>query len=283
MRFLTVLFNIALLICPCALCYGQLSFSSVNGEGGYAAMRGQFVLNLDNGFSLIPSGGYYRTTDKEEDVTGAAGKVALDVEYALSDYMIASLGGYYIPRRMGFEGQGYHGHLKTFLCYHCGWLKNPYLQAGFEERLYDITAYADGRSYPGHFRTQAPVVMAEIGSELGKFFVQARYDKVIKYNHRPPTGIASNWTEIPFMTAIVQGFVRDIASARITYRASWITPYVVYARYKYMEHSDYTVSVAGGLALHWGQSIFSGGVEVFEQNREQNRRTYFSMSASTTF
>ena len=216
-------------------------------------------------------------------MTGAAGKAALDVAYALSDYVTASVGGYYIPRRFGFESQGYRGQLKTFLCYHCGWLKNPYVQIGAEQRFYDITAYADGRSYGGHFHTQAPVVTAEVGSELGKFFIQARYDKVIKYSHRPPAGIASSWTEIPFMTAIVQGFVRDVAAARVEYRTHWITPYAVYARYKYMEYSDYTVSVAGGLSLHWGRSTFSGGVEIFEQNRERNRKTYFSMSASTTF
>ena len=106
---------------------------------------------------------------------------------------------------------------------------------------------------------------------------------MIKYNHKPANELVSNWTEIPFMTAIVQGYVRDVAAARISYRTRWITPYAVYARYKYLAYSDYTVSVAGGLALHIGKSTFSGGVEIFEQNREENRKTYFSLSASTEF
>ncbi len=283
MRFLRTLISLVLLLCPCAFCYGQLSFSSVSGERGYAAMRGSYVWNLDNGITLIPAGGYYRISDKEEDETGATGKGALSVQYDLNDALAISMTAHYIPRRMGFENMGYLAGAQYALCYLCGPFKNPYVRVQGGQSFYDITAYADGRGYPGHFHTTATLAIAELGSELGKFFLQARYDKVIEYSHRPAADLAANWTEIPFMTAIVQGFVSDIASARVAYRTSWITPYAVYARYKYLAYSDYTVSVAGGLAIHWGKSTFSGGVEVFEQNREENRKTYFSLSASTEF
>lgn len=275
-------FLLVLLICPWVYSYGQLSFATVNGERGYAAMRGSFVWEMDNGIILRPSGGYYRISDKEEE-TGASGKAALDVLYPLNDEVTVFAGISYIPRRMGFENKGYRAGGQYNLCYHCGPFKNPYLRAFFGQTFYDLTAYSDGTSYPGHFRTVANEAAAELGSELGKFFIQAQYHKVIKYNHRPPNNIVSNWTEIPFMTAIVQGFVRDIAAARITYRTRWITPYAVYARYKYLSYSEDTVSIAGGLTLHLGKSTFSGGVEIFEQNREENRKTYFSLSASTEF
>ena len=283
MRFISALISLVLLICPCALCYGQVSFSSVNGERGYAAMRGNFTWDLDNGFILRPSGGYYRISDKEEDETGALGKAALDVGYELNDNWLVFIGGHYIPRRLGFANYGYRVGSRYNLFYRWGAFKNAYVQGSAGQSFYDITAYASGETYPGHFHATANAATAEIGSEVGKFFVQVRYDKVIKYKHRPPTDLAAYWTEIPFMTAIVQGFTSDIASARVAYRTRWITPYAVYARYKYLAHSDYTVSVAGGLALHIGKSTFSGGVEIFEQNREENRKTYFSLSASTEF
>ena len=283
MRLVTALINLVLLICPCALCYGQLSFSSVNGERGYAAMRGSYVWDLDNDFTLIPAGGYYRMSDKEEDKTGATGKAALEVRYELNDDLSLLAGGHYIPRRMGFEAMGYYGGAKYNLCYHCGIFKNPYLVVAGGQTFYDLTAYNDGTRYGGHFRTAATQAGGEIGSELGKFLVQVRYDKVIKYSHNPPGNIVSNWTEIPYMTAIVQGFVRDVAAARLSYRTKWITPYAVYARYKYMTRSKETVSVAAGLAVHWKASTISGGVEIFEQNQEDKRKTYFSFSASTAF
>ena len=283
MRFLTALLNLVLLICPCALCYGQVSFSSVNGERGYAAMRGSFRWEADNGIVLLPSGGYYRISDKEEDETGSVTKFALLVSYSPDDDWTWFAGGHYIPRRLGFENAGYIAGTQYALCYWCGPFKNAYLRAWGGQSFYDITAYADGTDYPGGFSTTGTLVAAELGSELGKFFLQARYEKVIKYNHRPPTHIAAHWTEIPFMTAVVQGFVRDTFAARAAYRTSWITPYVVYARYKYMENSDYTVSVAGGLAIHLEKSTFSGGVEIFEQNREENRKTYFSVAINTEF
>ena len=283
MRFITTLLNLVLLICPCALCYGQLSFSSVNGERGYAAMKGSFVWDLDNGLTLIPSGGYYRISDKEEEETGATGKIALDGKYDITDDMAILVGGYYIPRRLGFELIGYDIGVQYNLAYYWNGFKNPYIKAIAGQGFYNLTAYNDGTVYPGHFYTTATQIQAELGSELGKFFLQASYNKVIEYNHTPPGNIVSNWTEIPFMTAIVQGFVRDVAAARLAYRTRRITPYIVYARYKYMTRSEDTVSIAGGLSVHWGKTIVSGGVEVFEQNQEQNRKTYFSMSASTTF
>lgn len=277
------LFLFILLCCPWVLSYGQITFASVNGEKGYAAIRASFLWDLDNGISLLPSGGYYRISDKEEDETGATGKAALDVLYELNDHVITFVGGHFIPRRLGFENTGYHAGAQYNLCYHCGPFKNPYVRAAAEQSMYDLTAYADGHSYDGNFKSTATLAWAEVGSEVGRFFFQARYKKVIKYSHRPPDGIVSNWTEIPFMTAVMQGFISDVAAARATYRTSWITPYVVYARYKYLAYSDYTVSVAGGLSLQWGKTTLSGGVEVFEQNREENRKTYFSLSASTEF
>ena len=283
MRFVTAFIYLVLLICPCALCYGQVSFSSVNGERGYAAMRGSFRWELDNGLVLIPSGGYYRRSDSEEDENGAAGKVALETQYAVNDDLTWQLGGFYIPRRLGYEASGYYGGATYNLCYRCGIFKEPFVRVLAGQTFYDLTAYADGRDYGGHFHSFATQAGAELGSEIGKFFLQAHYDKVIKYNHTPPDNIVSNWTEIPFMTAVVQGFVRDVIAAKLSYRTRWITPYGVYARYKYMTRSHDTISVAGGVAVHWGQTTLSGGVEVFEQNQEQNRKTYFSMSVSTEF
>lgn len=281
-RFKVVLLFV-LMVCPCALCYGQLHFATVNGEKGYAAMRGNFKLDLDNGFLLIPTVGYYRMSDKEEDESGATTKFALNVQYELTDQFIVSAGAEYIPERLGFQEVAYGLGAKYTLCYRCGIFKNPYIKANIGQARYRIDAYADGRDLDSVFKTVATAAIAETGAEIGKFFLQARYDKVIEYSSKPGVEVASNWTEIPFMTAVVQGFVRDIAAARIAYRARWITPYAVYSRYKYLLGSDYTVSVAGGLALTVGETTLTGGVEIFEQNHKESRKTYFSLSASTKF
>lgn len=283
MRFITAFVYLVFLICPCALCYGQVSFSSVNGERGYAAMRGSFVWHLDNGITLIPSGGYYRISDKEEDETGASGKIALEGQYEIGNSLLLFAGGSYIPRRLGFEATQYYAGGQYDLCYVCGPFKNPYIGLSAGQTFYDLTAYKDGTSYNGHFHANAPRAGVYAGSEVGKFFLQVHYDKVIKYSHRLPENIVSNWTEIPFMTAIVQGFIRDVAAAKLSYRTRWITPYAVYARYKYTTRSQDTISVAGGVSVHWNTTTFSGGVEIFEQNREENRKTYFSMAVSTEF
>lgn len=275
--------TLILLVCPWGFSYGQLHFAGVNGERGYAALRGSYRLDLDNGFVLVPVFGYYRMSDKEEDEAGATSKFALLTEYEPAEGLTLSAGASYTPKRLDFQNISYGAGLKYALCYRCAIFKNPFLQARFWQTRYKIGLDMYGRELASRFKTTATAASLAAGTETGRFLLQARYDKVIKYNDRPPADITSNWTEIPFMTAIVQGFVSDIAAARLAYRTRWITPYAVYSRYRYLVNSDHTVSVAGGLALHLGASTLSGGVEIFEQNREQNRKTYFFMSASTEF
>ena len=274
---------LVLMVCPLALCYGQIHFAAVNGDKGYAAMRGDVRWELDNGLVLIPQAGYYRMSDKEEDESGATTKFALNLQYDLTDRLTLSAGGTYIPQRLGFENYAYGAAAKYTLCYYCGPFKNPYIKVNVGQSRYRIDAYDDGRPLEDVFKTAATAAVAEVGAEMGRFFMQVRYDKVIKYSSKPGAHLASNWTEIPFMTAVVQGFVRDIAAARVAYRTQWITPYAVYSRYKYLLGSDYTISVAAGLALKIGATTLSGGVEIFEQNHKENRKTYFSLSVSTEF
>ena len=280
---LKLLLTLVLVICPWVVSYGQLHFAGVNGERGYAALRGSYRLDLDNGFIITPAVGYYRRSDKEEDEPGATTKFALSVAYELADGLLADVMGAYIPRRLGFENWMYGAGLTYTLCYRCGPFKYPYLHGRVGQSFYDVRDDASGRPLPGRFTTAATAASLELGSELGAFFFQARYDKVIKYTNKPPQGVTSNWTEIPYMTAVVQGFISDMVAARVAYRTRWITPYAVYSRYKYLEASEYTVSIAGGLALHVGPGTISGGVEIFEQNRQDHRKTYFFMSASTEF
>ena len=282
LRFKALLLFV-LMVCPLAFCYGQFHFATVNGDDGYVAMRGDYRLDLDNGFILLPTVGYYRMSDREEDESGATTKFALNVRYEISDNLLLSAGAEYIPERLGFQEVAYGIGAKYNLCYHCGIFSRPYVKINAGQARYRIDAYATGAPLGYVFKTVANAATAEAGTEIGPFFVQARYDKVIKYSDKPNEEVAGNWTDIPFMTAVVQGFVRDIAAARVAYRTKWITPYVVYSRYKYLLGSDYTVSVAGGLALTVGETTLTGGVEIFEQNHKDQRKTYFSLSASTQF
>ncbi len=283
MFHLRLLFALVLLVCPWVYSYGQLHFAGVHGERGYAAMRGNFRWDLDNGLVLTPSGGYYRMSDSEEDEQGAMLKGALMAEYELTDFLTAVAGASYVPKNLGFQNVGYGAGLRYVLCYRCGIFKNPFVGVYAGQTRYKIDRDLHGNELENRFKTVATELSLLLGTQMGRFALQTQYDKVIKYNNKPPQDITSNWTQIPFMTAVVQGFVSDVAAVRLAYRTRWITPYAVYSRYKYLVNSDHTVSVAAGLALHLGLTTVSGGVEIFEQNREENRKTYFFMSATTEF
>lgn len=281
MRFITKLLTLVLLICPCAYCCGQTSFSSVNGEGGYAAMKGEIIWGLDNGVTVIPFGGYYRPSDKEEAEQYATGKAGLRVDYDVGDTSQVFVSGDYIPQRAGFERISYLAGFKTELCYHCGIFTNAYLQLAAGQVFYRITAYEN--VYPHGLKTESPVAVLQAGTGLSKFKLQVRYEKLIKYTHRPPEEIVSYWTEIPFMTAVVKGFVSDVAAASLVYRTKWIEPYGALARYQYITDGKYMTAWAAGLSLHWGKTILSGGIENFESAMDASRKNYFSFSASMEF
>ena len=281
MRFIQKLLLLVLLLCPCAYCSGQTSFSSVNGKGGYAVMKGSWIWGLDNGITLVPFGGYYQPSDKEEAEPYSTAKAGLQVYYDVSDATQVFLGGDYIPQRAGFERISYLLGFKTELCYHCGIFTHTYIQLGAGQVFYRITPYGD--IYPRGFRTQTPLAVLQAGTDIGKFTLQVRYDKLIKYTHRPPEDMVSYWTEIPFMTAIVQGFVSDVSAAKVSYRTRWITPYGVFARYQYITDGKYMTAWGAGLSLHWRKTTLSGGLENFESDSEATRKNYFSFSASMEF
>ena len=280
---LRFLLTLVLLVCPWVYSYGQLHFASVHGERGYAAMRGVFRLDLDNGLILTPSGGYYRMSDSEEDKNGATAKAALLAEYELTDNFRLAAGASYIPKRLGFQNVGYGIGGRYTLCYRCGIFKYPYIGVRVGQVRYRVDSDIRGAALESRFKTVSTGASVLAGGEMGRFLLQTQYDKVIKYNNKPPHDITSNWTEIPFITAVVQGFVSDTLAARLAYRTRWVTPYAVYARYRYLVRGDRAIAVAAGLALHVGLTTLTGGVEIFEPNREANRKTYFSLSASTEF
>ena len=45
----------------------------------------------------------------------------------------------------------------------------------------------------------------------------------------------------------------------------------------------FATAVSAGIALHFWDMDFSGGVEVFEPKRQANRKTYFSMTVESKF
>lgn len=284
MRVKTAFICLCLLICPCALCYGQINFSSVNGERGYAAMRGTYDWNLDNGFILSPEYGYYRMSDKEIDEAGSTSRYALGVSYELNDTWRLTADGFWQPQAVGYQAAGYGLGATWFPFYRWEQITNPRLSARFYQARYRTYVDKKGNDLAGGAFSQVETgVHALTSADVGNWKLQAAWHKVIKYSSSQPTNVTFSWADIPFMTAVVQGFVKEAAGISVRYRTNFITPYAALVRYRYAELSDSAAAVSAGVHIVlWGMSV-SGGVEVFEPRREANRKTYFSMSAEIEF
>lgn len=284
MRFKNALISLVLLICPCALCYGQLSFSGVNGERGYSAMRGFYRADLDNGFVFTPYYEYYRQTDKEYDESGSISRYKLAVSYELNDNWTLASSAFWQPTAVGYRAVGYSAGAEWKPFYRWGLLKNPALSLSAGQERFKVYVDRMGNELDGAFHQIAASALAEARVEMSAWDLKASWQKVIQYKNKDfPPDVTFSWADLPYMTAVIQGFVKDAAAVRVSYRTHFITPYAVLGRYNYAERGGTALAVSAGMRVSWGRTTLSGGVEVFEPRREANRKTYFSMSAEVDF
>ncbi len=284
MQLKTAFLSFALLICPCALCYGQISFRGVNGERGYSAMRSAYVWDLDNNFILTPSYEFYRQSDDPDvEKTGSVYHYGLQSAYDLSDAWNVYARVFVQPQAVGQKGVSYQagGVWRPF--YRYGWIKNPVLDVGIGQARSRTQVDTIGNPLADIYKQTGTNIYAGAGAEIGPWNLKASWHKVIQYSNRVRGDVSFNWADIPYMTAVVQGFLREAAALQLSFPTYWLTPYVSAVRYEYAETGRPAVAVNAGLQLKWGETAFSGGVEVFEPRREESRKTFFSMSVEIDF
>ena len=278
MCFRTALISL-LLFCPCALCYGQLRFASVGGEKGYSAMRASFEADLDNGWILTPKYGYYRMSDKEIDEAGSTSRYELQVRRELTDNfdILVELG--LQPQALGYESVLYQTGIRWLPFYYLAGIKNSVLLAKIGQERYRTYVNVSGQDLPyGVFRQVGTRAQLEAEADVGLFHLQGTWQKVIKYSSRVPEDVTFSWANVPYMTAVIQGFLKDAYALRVSYPSRYVTPYASLVRYHYDQRRAVASAVSAGLHVRLWDVDVSGGIEVFEPRREDNRKTYFSLS-----
>ncbi|MBP5616720.1 MAG: hypothetical protein J6X06_02875 [Elusimicrobiaceae bacterium] len=279
MRLKTALVSL-LLLCPCALCYGQLRFASVGGEKGYSALRASYRADLDNDWILTPQYGYYRMSDKEVDEAGSTSRYGLEVRYEWFDSLDLLVSAIWQPRAVGYEAVLYQGGAAWRPFYYWAGLKNPVLTVQFGQTRTRSHVDIQGHDLPdGAFRQVGTLSQLEGAVEVGShWLLQATWQKVIKYSSRVPPNVTFSWAEVPYMTAVLQGFIKDSTAARVSYRTRYVTPYAALVRYHYDLNRSVAAAVSAGMNVRlWGVEV-TGGIEVFEPRRDENRKTFFSLS-----
>ena len=273
-----------ILLCPCAFCYGQLTFLGVNGERGYSALRSNYVWDLDNNLILTPSYEFYRMSDDSEvERTGATYRYGLNASYDLSECWRVGAQSFWQPKAVGHQAVRYAAGFTWSPFYRYGWIKDPYLGAQLGQAHYKTWRDVGGSPLPHVYKQAETNLQLAAGAEVGPWNLKGSWQKVIQYNNRVRPDVSFSWADIPFMTAVVQGFVREAAACRVSYPTGVLDPYLVAARYQYAQTSHPAAAVGAGVRVGWEGTLFSCGIEVFEPRREEARKTFFSMSVEITF
>ena len=284
MQLKTAFLSLILLICPWALCYGQLSFLGVNGERGYSAMRGTYKWDLDNNFIFTPSYEFYRMSDNNDvEKTGATYRYGLKSSYDFSDAWRGYTQFFWQPRAIGSKALSGYGGIVWRPFYRAGQIKNPFLEARLGTVRYKTWVDKNGTDLAVPFSETETNLMLGVGAEIGSWDLKASWHKVLQYKNPIPQAVSFSWADIPFMTAVVQGFLHNAAALRISYPTRVVTPFVSAVRYEYALADTPATAVGAGLNIRYGETTFSGGVEVFEPRREENRKTFFSVSVEVDF
>ncbi len=279
MRLKTALVSL-LLLCPCALCYGQLRFASVSGKYGYAAMRAQYTADLDNGWILIPQFGYYRTSDDKPDENGSTSRYNLEALYELTDSIAWLAGAYLQPQTLGHEGTGYESGLQLKPFHYWGGFKYPVFQLKAGQSRNRSYVDISGHDLPGGALRQVST-WTELNATADlarRWHLQATWRKVLKYSSRVPANVTFNWADLPYMTAVLNGYLKDSMGAKISYQTHVVTPYVALVRFHYEWARAVSTAVTAGLHVRvWGVDV-TGGVEILEPRHDNSRQTFFSLA-----
>jgi len=278
MRFLRCLIRSLILICPCALCYGQVSFSSVHGERGYAALRGSLSVDLGQDWKLTPHVGYYRMSDSEQDEKGSTSRYGAQLSYGVNDDISLFANILWHPKAIGYVAVLYDVGAQWQPFYYWHGFKDPFVRLQIGQGRYRSMVDNTGNPLGRPFRENDTHVLLTVGSNLSHWTLQSAWQKVLKYSEPLPADISFSWAEIPYMSAVVQGFIKSAYALRVGYQSEYISPYAGIVHYQYAHRSQEAFAVLAGLKVQlWGTS-FLGGIEVFEPRREENRRTFFSFS-----
>ena len=284
MQLKTAFLSFALLICPCALCYGQVSFLGVNGERGYSAMRGVYVADLDNGFAFTPSYEFYRQSDASDvEKTGSLYRYGLQAKYDFSDEWAGYGRVLWLPHAVGNRAVNYYVGGIWYPFYRYGILKNPYVDVRLGQGFYRVWRDKNALPLGSVYKQTETSTQIRFGAEVGPWNLEAAWHKVIQYKSPIHNDISFGWADIPFMTAVVQGFLREAAALQVRFPTRFLTPYAAVVRYEYAETGRPASAVRAGVKLTQNDVSFSGGVEVFEPRREENRKTFFSMQVEIDF
>ncbi len=242
-------------------------------------MRASFDGDLDNGWVFIPQFGYYRMSDKETDEEGSTSRYGLEVRYELTDSWVLLANATWQPLAVGYEGVAYEGGLRYQPFYYWAGLKKPWVGVKWGQSRTHSYVDMTGQDLPGGaFKQVGTTAEVEAETEAKNFHLQATWQKVIKYSSRPPQDVTFSWAEVPYMTAVLQGFIKDSLAAKISYQTQLITPYVSWVRYHYDWHRTVAAAISAGVHVQlWGAEV-TGGVEIFEPRHDRNRKTFFSLS-----
>lgn len=287
MRLKTALVSLILSLCPCALCYGQLSFSTVGGEDGYSALRGAYRWEEDNGIVWTPKYSYFRFFDDPE-YDGSYSRFGLNISYDLNDDWTLQTEGFLQPQEGGERAYGYKAGALWKPFYYFKGIKNPFIRGAVFQNRHRIDPSLS--NFPQSNEVAKPLAKEvetgtelEIGFEFTKWNLKAQYNKVLKYNSKDELLFASAWAEVPYLTAVIQGFIREAYAARFEYQTDFLQPYATWVQYRFAQSAAWAQAVQGGLRLKLWETTIQGGVEIFEPRHEDTRKLFFMLSMEAAF
>lgn len=270
-----LLISLALLICPIAYSFGQLSVSGLAGSDGYSVLRATFNADVPfvPGLSIVP-----RYSLLEQDNKSAMSQYGIGLNFRLPFIDLIEIGadGSYIPKANGYSNYSYdiHGsiNIETLLF---RLLPTDELKVGLGVRNIYHSFYGPD------YNVDESDIYTYIYQKTGGLDTTIEFTKAVSYSG--DTSGTPPWLDVPNFTAIYTGYLDYSLGLGAGYTYKFIRPYAAYNFLK-IKNASGTDDLKLGVIINVMKVDFNASVEWlnFSKNTD-DRKTFYSLTAGVAF
>lgn len=272
-----LILSLLLLICPLAICLGQVSVSGVTGSDGYSVLRSSLQTDVlfIPGLSITPGYSVYQRNGMKSMSQYSLGA---NFNVPIIDILEVGASGGYIPRANDYSSYFYDINasvnaetlffrlLPTDELRVGGGVKNTY------HSFYDPSYKIDETDAYGF-----------ISQQTGGFDTSVNFTKAISYS-KDLNGTNPPWMDVKNFTAVYSGYLDYSLGVNAGYTYKFIRPYASYNFLKTKNTDFSTDNARAGVIIKVLVVDFNAAVEWFNFTRNTaERKSFFSLTAGVKF
>lgn len=272
-----LILSLLLLICPIAVCLGQISVSGVTGSDGYSVLRSSLQTDVFfiPGLSITPG---YSVYQRDEMKSMSEYSLGANFDLPIIDLVEVGASGGYIPRANDYSSYFYDINASVnaeTLFFRLLPTDELRVGGGVKKTFHSF--------YDPSYKVDETDVYGFISQQTGGFDSSVNFTKAISYS-KDLNNTVPPWMDVKNFTAVYSGYLDYSLGLNAGYTYKFIRPYASYNFLKTKNTDFSTDNARAGIILKVFVIDFNAAVEWFNFTRNTaERKSFFSLSAGMKF